>query len=55
LTSLWSLRILPSAKFPQISEEVLHQLDKLHLTLQLELGKANAPYKEVIVEEALVS
>jgi hypothetical protein len=38
----------------QISEEVLHQLDKLHLTLQLELGKANAPYKEVIVEEALV-
>ncbi|WP_083782412.1 hypothetical protein [Nostoc punctiforme] len=38
----------------QISEEVLHQLDKLHLTLQLELGKANAPYTEVIVEEALV-
>jgi len=38
----------------QISEEVLHHLDKLHLTLQLELGKANAPYKEVIVEEALV-
>ncbi|BBD70879.1 hypothetical protein NIES4070_72900 (plasmid) [Nostoc commune HK-02] len=38
----------------QISEEVLHQLDKLHLTLQLELGKAHAPYKEVIVEEALV-
>jgi hypothetical protein len=38
----------------QISEDVLHQLDKLHLTLQLELGKAHAPYKEVIVEEALV-
>lgn len=38
----------------QISEDVLHQLDKLHLTLQLELGKANAPYKEVIVEEAIV-
>ncbi|MHC5860880.1 hypothetical protein [Nostoc sp.] len=38
----------------QISEEVLHQLDKLHLTLQLELGKAHAPFKEVIVEEALV-
>jgi hypothetical protein len=38
----------------QISENVLHQLDKLHLTLQLELGKAHAPYKEVIVEEALV-
>ncbi|WP_414755932.1 hypothetical protein [Anabaena sp. CCY 9910] len=38
----------------QISEDVLHQLDKLHLTLQLELGKPHAPYKEVIVEEALV-
>lgn len=38
----------------QISEAVLNQLDQLHLTLQLELGKANAPYKEVIVEEALV-
>lgn len=38
----------------QIDEEVLRQLEKLHLTLQMELGKANAPYKEVIVEEALV-
>jgi len=38
----------------QISETVLHKLDQLHLTLQLELGKAKAPYKEVIVEEALV-
>jgi hypothetical protein len=38
----------------QISEAVLHQLDQLHLTLQLEMGKAHAPYKEVIVEEALV-
>ena len=38
----------------QINKEVLHQLDKLHLTLQLEMGKTNAPYKEVIVEEALV-
>jgi hypothetical protein len=38
----------------QINQEVLHLLDKLHLTLQLELGKSNAPYKEVIVEEALV-
>ena len=37
----------------QINEEVLHLLDKLHLTLQLELGKTVAPYKEVIVEEAL--
>ena len=37
----------------QINEEVLNELDKLHLTLQLEMGKGNAPYKEVIVEEAL--
>ena len=38
----------------QINSEVLGQLDRLHLTLQLEMGKSNAPYKEVIVEEALV-
>ncbi len=38
----------------QISETVLNQLDQLHLQLQLELGKANAPYKEVIVEAAIV-
>ena len=38
----------------QINSEVLSQLDRLHLTLQLEMGKSNAPYKEVIVEEALV-
>jgi uncharacterized membrane protein len=38
----------------QLSEAVLQQLDKFHLQLQLELGKSSAPYKEVIVEEALV-
>ncbi|OKH42919.1 hypothetical protein NIES2101_31910 [Calothrix sp. HK-06] len=38
----------------QINAKVLDLLDKLHLTLQLEMGKANAPFKEVIVEEALV-
>ncbi len=38
----------------QLSEAVLQQLDKFHLHLQLELGKGSAPYKEVIVEEALV-
>ena len=32
---------------------MLQQLDKFHLQLQLELGKSSAPYKEVIVEEAL--
>ena len=37
----------------QIQESVVNRLDKLHLQLQLELGKANAPYKEVIVEEAI--
>lgn len=37
----------------QLSEAVLQQLDKFHLQLQLELGKGSAPYKEVIVEEAL--
>jgi hypothetical protein len=37
----------------QLSEEVLKQLDRYHLQLQLELGKAIAPYKEVIVEEAI--
>ncbi len=37
----------------QLSEAVLQQLDKFHLELQLELGKGSAPYKEVIVEEAL--
>ncbi len=37
----------------QIQESVVNRLDKLHLQLQLDLGKTNAPYKEVIVEEAI--
>ncbi len=37
----------------QLNEVVLQQLDKFHLQLQLELGKGSAPYKEVIVEEAI--
>jgi hypothetical protein len=37
----------------QLSEPILEQLDTFHLHLQLEMGKANAPYKEVIVEEAI--
>lgn len=37
----------------QIDEAVIQQLDTFHLQLQLKLGKANAPYKEVIVEEAI--
>ena len=37
----------------QIDKAVLDRLEKFVLTLQLELGKENAPYKEVIVEEAI--
>jgi len=37
----------------KLSQSILEQLDTFHLQLQLELGKANAPYKEVIVEEAI--
>lgn len=37
----------------QLSEDVLERLEIYHLQLQLEFGKANAPYKEVIVEEAI--
>lgn len=38
----------------QISEGVLAKLEQLHLRLQLELGKKDAPYKEVMVEFAIV-
>ncbi|GAB4351150.1 MAG: hypothetical protein Fur0042_19320 [Cyanophyceae cyanobacterium] len=38
----------------QVRESVLEELDRYHLELQLALGKANAPYKEVMVEAALV-
>jgi hypothetical protein len=37
----------------QLNKVVSGQLDTFHLELQLELGKATAPYKEVIVEEAI--
>jgi hypothetical protein len=37
----------------QLMEAILQRLDVFHLQLQLELGKAKAPYKEVIVEEAI--
>ena len=37
----------------QIDAEVLKKLENIHLQLQLKLGKGNAPYKEVIVEEAI--
>jgi hypothetical protein len=37
----------------QLDKAVLTKLEKFVLGLQLELGKENAPYKEVIVEEAI--
>lgn len=44
--------IIRKATF-QLSAEVLQRLDTFHLQLQLEMGKANTPYKEVMVEEAI--
>lgn len=44
--------ILRKATF-QLSEALLERLDTYHLQLQLEVGKTNAPYKAVIVEEAI--
>jgi hypothetical protein len=41
------------AGFEQLSQSASQPDDKFHLQLQLELGKGSAPYKEVIVEEAL--
>lgn len=37
----------------QLSQAVIERLDTFHLHLQLEIGKASAPYKEVVVEEAI--
>jgi hypothetical protein len=37
----------------QLNKAVSERLDTFHLELQLKLGKAAAPYKEVIVEEAI--
>lgn len=37
----------------QLSQAVIERLDTFHLQLQLEMGKASAPYKEVVVEEAI--
>ena len=44
--------VLKKATF-QIDSQVLRQLDRLHLKFQMENGKTEAPYKEVIVEEAI--
>lgn len=37
----------------QLDETVVKQLDRFHLQLQLDLGKSETPYKEVIVSEAI--
>jgi hypothetical protein len=48
---------LPAVEFKkatfQLDKAVLTKLERFVLGLQLELGKENAPYKEVIVEEAI--
>ena len=37
----------------KIDNQVLDSLDRYHLQLQMDLGKRNAPFKEIIVELAL--
>jgi hypothetical protein len=37
----------------QIDDSVLDALDKYHLQLQMDMGKRKAPYKEIVVEEAI--
>jgi hypothetical protein len=44
--------VLRKATF-QVDAAILDALDRYHLQLQIELGKRNAPYKEILVEEAI--
>jgi hypothetical protein len=44
--------VLRKATF-QVDGAILDALDRYHLQLQIELGKRNAPYKEILVEEAI--
>jgi hypothetical protein len=44
--------IMRKATF-QLDAAIIEDLDRYHLQLQIELGKRNAPYKEIIVEEAI--
>lgn len=37
----------------QIDKDVLEDLHRFYLQLQMDLGRDNAPYKEVIAEEAI--
>ena len=37
----------------QVDASILADLDRYHLQLQIEMGRRNAPYKEILVEEAI--
>ena len=37
----------------QVDSAILEALDRYHLQLQIEMGRRNAPYKEILVEEAI--
>jgi hypothetical protein len=37
----------------QVDAVILEALDRYHLQLQIEMGRRNAPYKEILVEEAI--
>jgi hypothetical protein len=37
----------------QIDDSILDALDRYHLQLQMDMGKRKAPYKEIVVEEAI--
>jgi hypothetical protein len=44
--------IIRKATF-QVDAAILEALDRYHLQLQIEMGRRNAPYKEIVVEEAI--
>jgi hypothetical protein len=44
--------IIRKATF-QVDAAILAALDRYHLQLQIEMGRRNAPYKEILVEEAI--
>jgi hypothetical protein len=44
--------IIRKATF-QVDAAILADLDRYHLQLQIEMGRRNAPYKEILVEEAI--
>jgi hypothetical protein len=44
--------IIRKATF-QVDAAILADLDRYHLQLQIEMGRRNAPFKEILVEEAI--